>query len=85
MVGTVVADPGFAEDLAAETTFEIHPEEDSALEAMMFGQDASQLRQCFLGLVFVVACDQYDVLALAGTGGALVQASGMLVAFAVPV
>ena len=48
-------------------------EQDGTLEAMMLGEDFAELRQRFLGTVFLVAADKHDVLALAGAVDAVVN------------
>src|SRR5438874_55713 len=45
----------------------IDGEENGAFETMMIGQDFGELRQGFFGAVFLVAADQDNVLAFAGT------------------
>ena len=48
-------------------------EQDGAFEAVMLGEDLGELRQRFLGAIFLVAADEDDVLALAGAVEAIVD------------
>ena len=51
----------------------IDGEQDGALEAVMLGEDLAELRQRFLGAILLIAADEHDVLALAGTVAAFVD------------
>jgi hypothetical protein len=51
----------------------INSEEHGAFESVVLGKDAAQHRQRLLGLVFMIAGDQDDVLALAGSVGAFID------------
>src|SRR5205807_2124141 len=50
----------------------VNGEEDRALVAMMPGEDPGQLRQSFLGAIFLIAADEDNVLTFTGTIEAVV-------------
>ena len=66
--GDVVAEGG-----VDDSGVGIDGKQDRTLEAVMVGEDAAKLAEGFFGAVFVVAGDENDVLALAGSGGAFIN------------
>ena len=55
----------------------IDGEQHGALEAVMLGENLSELRQGLFGAVLFVAADENDVLSFAGTFGAFVHDIGV--------
>jgi hypothetical protein len=54
-------------------TLGIHAEDNRAFKPMMLGQNTGEGWEGFLGAVFMVACDKYEVFAFAGAIFALID------------
>ena len=64
---------GYVVGSGLNLTLGVHAEDNRAFKPMMLGQNTGEGWEGFLGAVFMVACDEYEVLTLAGATLALVD------------